>query len=120
MSKIFYGIMLAAFAGVFALTATGAMADDTPSNAFYLKNTSNVTLHFQYYCDGKPSESTTEALDGQDSSWYWDTSGCTDYTIVKSTNDNGETKSFTYTVSAGHKYEIYWDTNERAWDIQEQ
>ncbi len=107
---------LAAFTLAVAGTVLPAIA--TPSNAFYLQNDSNKVLHFLYGCEGGTMYArTVPAARG----WYfWVKNGCTLYTIKKTTDmSDGETKTFTYTLTAGHRYEIFWDRAKQAWNIRE-
>jgi hypothetical protein len=122
MSKAFISSLCLALLASVSLLTGSAMAADHPAYAFYMENTSNKTLHFQYYCDGSPDDKTTEELDSKDSNWFWFDTPCKEYTVVKSTtnSDGDTTASFTYTVDGGHKYEIFWNDSQSAWDIQEQ
>ena len=75
-------------------------------------------MHFQYGCDGGKLYSKT--IPPEHGYSYWVRSGCTDYTIRKTTDlRDGETKTFTYDLTAGHRYEIFWDRSKGAWNIRE-
>ena len=113
LSRIIVGIML------LSMVIFSTPASARPSNAFYLRNSSSMTLHFTYGCSDS-TRAFTRALAPHAAKYYWVKNGCTSYTIKKSTDaSNGETKTFTYTIDAGHRYEIFWDKSKRAWNIQE-
>ena len=112
-SRIIIGLMLLSMV-VFATPASAH-----PANAFYLRNSSGMTLHFTYGCEDA-SRVFTHALAPRTGKYYWVKNGCRTYTIKKSTDaSDGETKTFTYTIDAGHRYEIFWDKSKHAWNIQE-
>lgn len=109
--------LLLALIAAFFVTSASALA--VPSNAFYLRNSSTRVLHFTYACEGSDRH-WSHTLGARSGKYYWAKNGCTSYTITKSTNMNdGETKSFTYDIDAGHRYEIFWDTSKSAWNIDE-
>jgi len=117
MRKIWLRTLMIALVASFSVTAANALA--VPSNAFYLHNSSNKVLHFTYACEGS-SHRWKHELDPNSGKYYWAKNGCTEYTITKSTNmEDGETKSFTYDIDAGHRYEIFWDSSKGAWNIDE-
>ncbi|MDE2482257.1 MAG: hypothetical protein KGN02_08700 [bacterium] len=117
MSLRFIRVAVAAFVLAFVSSVVPAMA--APENAFYLQNSSTTTLHFQYGCSGGRMYSRTIAP--ARGYYYWVKNGCTVYTIKKSTTDNasGEEMTFTYSLTAGHRYEIFWDRSKKAWNIRE-
>lgn len=109
--------LMIALITVFLVTTASATA--VPSNAFYLRNSSNRVLHFTYACEGSDRH-WTHTLNSRSGKYYWAKNGCTQYTITKSTDmGDGESKSFTYDIDAGHRYEIFWDSSKRAWNIDE-
>ena len=117
MAKMRVRNLMIALIAAFGVTTVAAIA--VPSNAFYLRNSSNKVLHFTYACEGS-SHHWSHALAPKHGRYYWAKNGCSEYTITKSTDMNdGETKSFTYDIDAGHRYEIFWDRSKGAWNIDE-
>jgi hypothetical protein len=93
--------------------------DNPPENAFSLTNTASRPLHFSYGCKGQ-SALTSVLLDANTTKNFWYNNGCDTYTIQKSTTSGAAETTFTYTLHAGHRYNIGWDASKNAWNIFEQ
>lgn len=114
-------LSFAIFSLVIAFCAMAPVrADDVPDNAFYLKNDSDQTLHFRYKCSDGSAGPWDKTIAAEDANWYWAKNGCDTYIIEKTTSyDDSSERTFRYTLTAGHRYRLMWNSRRDAWDIKE-
>ena len=118
---MFKNIMYAFLAlGMLFTTMMPVRADDVPDNAFYLYNDSSQALHFSFKCSDNSSGPWNRELAHGQAKWYWANNGCDEYIIEKSTDyDDSSSRTLRYTLTAGHKYKLIWNDDDKVWDVNE-